>query len=209
MSTRSETWNDIETLLDLVRVEEEALLAVSEALAEFDDPEAEEFSWDEFPLGRAPVGRPPGGRAPMGRLRNECHPSLTFPPERRPRERLNALGPEALTGRELMALLVGSGGSRGFCSQDRGRRARERGGVVADFGSGLAVGDRGDPRSGYGHRRPDCGGSRARSAGERGNPPSRGACARPTGRVRSHGNRASATSHRKNSTLSFLRHVTA
>jgi DNA repair protein RadC len=33
-----------------------------------------------------------------------------LPPGERPRERLNALGPEALTGRELMALLVGSGG---------------------------------------------------------------------------------------------------
>ena len=38
-------------------------------------------------------------------------PSLSeLPPGERPRERLNALGPEALTGRELVALLVGSGG---------------------------------------------------------------------------------------------------
>lgn len=35
-----------------------------------------------------------------------------LPPGERPRERLNALGPEALTGRELVALLVGSGGRR-------------------------------------------------------------------------------------------------
>ena len=36
-----------------------------------------------------------------------------LPAGERPRERLNALGPEALTGRELMALLVGSGGRGG------------------------------------------------------------------------------------------------
>ncbi len=35
-----------------------------------------------------------------------------LPPGERPRERLNALGPEALTGRELVAILVGSGGRR-------------------------------------------------------------------------------------------------
>ena len=41
-------------------------------------------------------------------------PSITdLPAGERPRERLNALGPEALTGRELMALLVGSGGRGG------------------------------------------------------------------------------------------------
>ncbi len=66
MSTRSETWNDIETLLDLVRVEEEALLAVLEALAEFDDPEAEEFSWDEFQLGERLWGDLPAGEHPWG-----------------------------------------------------------------------------------------------------------------------------------------------
>jgi DNA repair protein RadC len=33
-----------------------------------------------------------------------------LPPGERPRERLDALGPEALTGCELVALLVGSGG---------------------------------------------------------------------------------------------------
>ena len=38
MSRRSEPWNDIETLLDAVRVEEEAMLAVLEALGELDDP---------------------------------------------------------------------------------------------------------------------------------------------------------------------------
>ena len=36
-----------------------------------------------------------------------------LPAGERPRERLTALGPEALTGRELMALLVGSGGRGG------------------------------------------------------------------------------------------------
>ena len=41
-------------------------------------------------------------------------PNITdLPAGERPRERLNALGPGVLTGRELMALLVGSGGRRG------------------------------------------------------------------------------------------------
>ena len=56
MSSRSETlpeeqsapWSDIETLLDAVRVEEEAHLAVLEALAEVYDPDEGEFSWDLF-----------------------------------------------------------------------------------------------------------------------------------------------------------------
>ena len=58
MSRRSENspWNDIEALLDKVRVEEEAQLAVLEALGELDDPEADEFSWDEFPLDEHPWG---------------------------------------------------------------------------------------------------------------------------------------------------------
>ncbi len=56
MSRRSETWNDIETLLDEVRVEEEVHLAVLEALGELDDREADEFSWDEFPLDGHPWG---------------------------------------------------------------------------------------------------------------------------------------------------------
>ena len=56
MSRRSETLNDIETLLDAVWVEEQAILAVLEALSELDDPEADEFSWDDFPLGERPWG---------------------------------------------------------------------------------------------------------------------------------------------------------
>ena len=48
MSRRSEPWNDIETILDEVRVEEEVLLAVLEALGELDDPTVAEFSWDEL-----------------------------------------------------------------------------------------------------------------------------------------------------------------
>ncbi len=48
MSRRSDPWNDIETLLDEVRVEEEALLAVLEALREWDYLTADEFSWEEF-----------------------------------------------------------------------------------------------------------------------------------------------------------------
>ena len=59
-------------------------------------------------------------------------PNITdLPAGERPRERLNALGPGVLTGRELMALLVGSGGRRGSA-----------------LGIGLAFGDRGDPRRG-------------------------------------------------------------
>ena len=65
MSTRSEPWDDIETLLDLMRVEEEAMLAVLEALGELDDPEADEFSWDEFTLGETPLGERPWSDLPM------------------------------------------------------------------------------------------------------------------------------------------------
>ena len=61
MSRRSEPWNDIETLLDAVRVEEEAMLAVLEALGELDDPEADEFLWDEFTLEEFPVDVRPWG----------------------------------------------------------------------------------------------------------------------------------------------------
>jgi hypothetical protein len=43
-------WSDIEVLLDLVRVEEEAQLAVLEALGEVDRPDVAEFSWDWFPM---------------------------------------------------------------------------------------------------------------------------------------------------------------
>ena len=51
MSKRSEEpvpWNDIETLLDAVRVEEEVRLAVMEVLGELDDSAVDEFSWDDF-----------------------------------------------------------------------------------------------------------------------------------------------------------------
>ena len=71
MSRRSEPWNDIETLLDLVRVEEETLLAVMEALGELYDSEGEEdFVWDDFPLGECPgddfpLGERPWGDSPM------------------------------------------------------------------------------------------------------------------------------------------------
>ncbi len=65
MSRRSEPWNDIETLLDVVRVEEQAILAVLEALSELDDPEADEFSWDEFTLEDFPLGKHPWGDFPM------------------------------------------------------------------------------------------------------------------------------------------------
>ncbi len=65
MSRRSETLNDIETLLDAVWVEEQAILAVLEALSELDDPEADEFSWDEFTLEEFPLGKHPWGDFPM------------------------------------------------------------------------------------------------------------------------------------------------
>jgi hypothetical protein len=50
MSRRSEPWDDIETVLYEVRVEEEAHLAVLEALGELDDPEADDFLWDDVPM---------------------------------------------------------------------------------------------------------------------------------------------------------------
>ena len=65
MSTRSEPWDDIETLLDLMRVEEEAMLAVLEALGELDDPEADEFLWDELTLEETPLGERPWSDLPM------------------------------------------------------------------------------------------------------------------------------------------------
>ncbi len=58
----------IETLLDEIRVEEEAQLAVLEALAELDDREADEFSWDEFP--RDELALDPR----RGRFFDECPP---------------------------------------------------------------------------------------------------------------------------------------
>ncbi len=48
MSEPSEPWDDIETLYDAVRVEEEVVLAVMEALGELDDSDADEFSWDDL-----------------------------------------------------------------------------------------------------------------------------------------------------------------
>ena len=59
MSIRSDPCSDIETLLDLVRVEEEVLLAVMEVLGELYEPEADEFSWDEYRRGERPRGDPP------------------------------------------------------------------------------------------------------------------------------------------------------
>ena len=57
MSTRSEDpseqtppWSDIEVLLDWIRVDEEAQLAVLEALGEVDRTDVAEFSWDEYPM---------------------------------------------------------------------------------------------------------------------------------------------------------------
>ena len=59
MLRRSGPWNDIETLLDEVRVEEEVQLAVLEALGELDDPEADEFSWADLLLDEPPLDKPP------------------------------------------------------------------------------------------------------------------------------------------------------
>lgn len=53
MSTKSEQpspWDDIEAVLDQVRVEEEVQLAVLEALGELDESEDDEFSWAAFPF---------------------------------------------------------------------------------------------------------------------------------------------------------------
>ncbi len=70
MSRRSDPWDDIETLYDAVRVEEEAQLAVLEALGELYDPAADEFSWDELFLDESLSDE--GGRA--WRRFYECHP---------------------------------------------------------------------------------------------------------------------------------------
>jgi len=48
MPQRSDPWDDIETLYDAVRVEEEVLLAVMEVLGELDDSATDEFSPDDF-----------------------------------------------------------------------------------------------------------------------------------------------------------------
>lgn len=66
MSTQSDPWDDIETLLDLVRVEEEVLLAVLEALGELYDPEADEFPWDDFASEEIPAGEGAWGEFPQG-----------------------------------------------------------------------------------------------------------------------------------------------
>ncbi len=73
MSRRSDPWNDIETLYDAVRVEEEAQLAVLEALGELYDPAADEFSWDELQVDEAPWDdfRWPSARR---RFLYECRP---------------------------------------------------------------------------------------------------------------------------------------
>ncbi len=61
MSRRGENspFDAIETLLDDIRVEEEAQLAVLEALGELDDPEADEFSWADLLLDEPPLDKPP------------------------------------------------------------------------------------------------------------------------------------------------------
>ncbi len=70
MSGRSESspFDAIETLLDEIRVEEEAQLAVLEALAELDDREGEAFSWDDFPMDELPLD------PRRGRFFDECPP---------------------------------------------------------------------------------------------------------------------------------------
>ncbi len=63
MSTPSDQtppWNDIEAVLDQVRVEEEALLAVLEAMGELDDldeavADDDDFSLAAFPLDAFPL----------------------------------------------------------------------------------------------------------------------------------------------------------
>jgi|GEM_PF-6265688 hypothetical protein len=72
MSRESEPtpWDDIEALLDLVRVEEEVLLAVLEVLGELHDPDDDEFAWDEYALENFPPGEPPWGDLPMNVIHN-------------------------------------------------------------------------------------------------------------------------------------------
>ncbi len=52
MSRRGENspFDAIETLLDDIRVEEEAQLAVLEALQELDSREGDDFPWEDFPF---------------------------------------------------------------------------------------------------------------------------------------------------------------
>ncbi len=59
MSKRSEPWDDIETILDEVRVEEEVMLAVLEALGQLDDLTVDEFWWDELLVGDSPMEERP------------------------------------------------------------------------------------------------------------------------------------------------------
>lgn len=47
-SEQPSPWNDIETVLDQVRVEEEVQLAVLEALGELDEPDDDDFAWAAF-----------------------------------------------------------------------------------------------------------------------------------------------------------------
>ena len=108
-------------------------------------------------------------------------------PRRAAPRALGRAGTGGAHGSRTGSTLGGKWGSQGIRPGDRGRRAGERRGIVADFGIGLAVSDRGHPGSGHGHGCPDCGGSRAGSAGQRGNPSSRRSCAGPARRVRSHG----------------------
>ena len=68
MSRRSEPWNDIEALLEERRAEEEALLAVLEAVGEWDDLSVDEFAWDELLLGESPMDSRPGGDLSMNAI---------------------------------------------------------------------------------------------------------------------------------------------
>ncbi len=70
MSTESDPWDDIETLLDWLRVDEEVLLAVMEALGELDDSDEDEFAWDDPALGDFPLNEHRWGDPPMNVLGN-------------------------------------------------------------------------------------------------------------------------------------------
>jgi hypothetical protein len=66
MSTRSDPWDDIETLLDLLRVDEEVLCAILEALGELEDSDDYDFAWNESSIEDFLLDEHPGGRPSYG-----------------------------------------------------------------------------------------------------------------------------------------------
>ena len=76
-------------------------------------------------------------------------PIHSWSPEDRPRERLRALGPRALSARELLAILIGSGGPNGSALDVAGRLLERFGdgtlGATGSLEGGLSSSPGGDP----------------------------------------------------------------